>query len=121
MLKRPKPKRAPGENPVLRRHFLHELLAHDHAGDLGAFLETLRYNTDPGYHRLPLDLPDLVIDNNRRRIARDYLRHVELTHVARIYFRAWLRVHGINPNTGEMTLDDLAFFEECTRPHPDEP
>jgi hypothetical protein len=31
--------------------------------------------------------------------------------VRRLYFRAWLRTHGIDPDTGKMTLDGLAFFE----------
>ena len=35
-----------------------------------------------------------------------------LTTLGRDFFRSWLEHHGIDPDTGKMTLDGLAFFEE---------
>ncbi len=122
-----KPQHAPGENPVLRRGFIHELLAHEHAGDANAFLTSIAtfardwaagrnalvIPDDPG-----VEIPDLLVDTSRR-VSCDDLRHVRLTDEGRLYFRAWLRQHGIDPDTGRMTLGGLAFFRELTQPDVD--
>jgi hypothetical protein len=113
MTPRPKPKRFPGESPILRRHFIHELLAHDYAGDLEDFLADL-FLAHPFSHaydpRPAPDITHLLIDTSQR-ISRDYLRHAWLTELGRLYFWAWLQSHGIDPDTGRMTLKGFAFFK----------
>jgi len=47
--------------------------------------------------------------------------HSPLTDLGRDYFRAWLRLNGIDSDTGRMTVDGLAFFQDLTQPDHDRP
>ncbi len=100
MTLRRKPKRAPGENPVLRRHFVHELLAADDAGELLPFLDGLAGH--PAF--IDVSLADLLSSGPRNTSP--------LTNLGRQFFRSWLYEHGIDPDTGKMTLEGLVFFEQ---------
>jgi hypothetical protein len=113
---RRKPKRAPGENPVFRTHFIRGLVAHDRVARLADILEPLRAELDPGYHKIPLELADLLHDTGQRGRDRYALA---LTELGRDYFRAWLRLHGIDPDTGKMTRDGLTLFQDLTQPDDD--
>ncbi len=72
---RRKPKRLPGDNPLLRRAYA------------DALADAL---VSPEHGSLTEDFP--------LNIGQDY--------------RAWLDEHGIDPDTGKMTLEGLAFFEQ---------
>lgn len=107
-----KPKRAPGENPILRSHFIHELCTYDHAGDLAEFIDDLadeNLDGDNPFCLLAVELPHLTAGLTT------------LTSTGRLFFRSWLRRHGIDPDTGRMTVEGLRFFGECTSPASDEP
>ncbi len=73
---RRKPKRLPGDKPLLRRAFEEEMYDEAKARD-----------------------PEViaVIMNGPYRDRR---------------YRQWLLEHGIDPDTGKMTLEGLAFFEQ---------
>jgi len=73
MLNRRRPKRLPGDNPLLRRAFVAEQAA-DFEAHVGRPLTT------------------------RDELGKPY--------------HAWLRLHGIDPDTGKMTSSGLAFFEQ---------
>lgn len=107
MTLRRKPRRAPGESPILRKEFIRELAAQDHAGDLAEFIDDLADEQFDGPKN-----PFVVIAAELGHLV-DSRAPDKVTPIGRHFFRSWLRHHGIDPDTGRMTVDGLAFFQAC--------
>ncbi len=107
-----KSRRAPGENPVLRRHFVHELAAHDQAGDLAAFVDDLSDEHFEGTAN-----PFWLIGVEFYHLVDSRTLH-KLTPTGRDFFRSWLRHHGIDPDTGNATLQGYDFLRRCLDDRP---